>query len=369
MEMKTSFETFMQEIRPTSNQSGDMRRGHRTLRTRLLADTELSPWIVGTFLQGSYRRSTAVRPKGDERSDVDLVVVTRIPQSYTPADAQALFYPLMRAHYAGKWRKQGRSIGISLSYVDLDLVITSAPTTAVEAVVKSVSSLDTADLWSDLSETRSYAGLDLPSTILAKAEQPQWKQEPLYIPNRDAERWDPTHPLAQITWTQAKNARTNGHYVNVVKAIKWWRRNNPNLTGHPKGYPLEHLIGQCCPDGITSIAAGITLSLEAIVAQYGWRTSAPELCDHGVPTHNVMGRVSDANWKAFIAEVRTAADIARRALNATTTQASADAWRELLGSKFPVSTSSSNGLLKGTAVSGLGFQPKPGGPTKPGGFA
>jgi hypothetical protein len=369
MEMKNSFTTFLREIRPTDNQRADMRCGHRTLRRRLKECETLSPFIIGTFLQGSYRRSTAVRPKGDERSDVDVVVVTRIPQIYTPSQTQEIFDTFLDTHYKGKWRKQGRSIGISLSYVDLDLVITSAPSAALESLVKEVIALDADDLTQEGNETRDYEGLDFPATILNKAQQPQWQADPLYIPDRDAETWDPTHPLAQIIWTQDKNARCNGHYVNVVKTIKWWRRINPNLSGHPKGYPLEHIIGFCCPDNLTSVAAGVTTTLERIVAQYGGYHSAPFLSDHGVPSHNVMARVSDADWQTFISEVSAAATVARRALDTSILSESVNAWRELLGNKFPDSDTNNTGLLKQDSAKGLNFQPKPGGPKRPGGFA
>ena len=62
-------------------------------------------------------------------------------------------------------------------------------------------------------------------------------------------------PLEQIAWTVEKNANTNDHYVNVVKAAKWWRAYKCDGK-YPKGYPLEHLIGQNCPDNIGSVAEG-----------------------------------------------------------------------------------------------------------------
>jgi hypothetical protein len=99
-------------------------------------------------------------------------------------------------------------------------------------------------------------------------KEAEWQLSPLRIPDRDADEWDDTHPLEQIKWTWAKNAACNGHYVNVVKAFKWYRRINYTTPKYPKGYPVEHLIGQCCPDGITSVAEGVTLTLEAITANY-----------------------------------------------------------------------------------------------------
>src|SRR5579859_2240800 len=58
--------------------------------------------------------------------------------------------------------------------------------------------------------------------LLEAAAEPQWKTEPLYIPSRDLGSWEATDPLAQFRWTWDKNRATSGHYVNVVKALKWW---------------------------------------------------------------------------------------------------------------------------------------------------
>jgi len=74
--------------------------------------------LVSDFLQGSYRRYTAVRPKDGKRADVDIVVVTNLDeQKHTPQQAMNLFKPFLDQHYTAKWHFQGRSIGIELSYV------------------------------------------------------------------------------------------------------------------------------------------------------------------------------------------------------------------------------------------------------------
>ena len=72
MVLKSDFETFLSDIRLTDSQSEDSKTGHKTLRERLRNDEDLSNIIVSDFLQGSYRRSTAVRPKGDTRASILL---------------------------------------------------------------------------------------------------------------------------------------------------------------------------------------------------------------------------------------------------------------------------------------------------------
>jgi len=347
MELPTYFSDFLAEIRPTKNQRNELKTGHTTLRNRLLQDAALAKIIVSTFLQGSYRRATAVRPHEGKRSDVDIVVVTTLrEEDYTPQAAMDLFVPFLDRHYKGKWAFQGRSIGINLSYVDLDLVITSAPSEVEQKMLRSAS-VTSEDTPEDVTDWRlvpsyvSFAERSLPGAtarLLQARKEAEWQLAPLRIPDRDAEKWDDTHPLEQIRWTWAKNAAGSGHYVNVVKSIKWSRRINYTTPKYPKGYPLEHLIGFCTSDGIASVAEGVTHALETIrddYQSYADNKLTPVLPDHGVPAHNVFHRVSGEEFAQFHAQICEAAAIARRALDATTVRESADEWRKLFGDKFP----------------------------------
>lgn len=347
MELPSYFKDFLAEIRLQQEHRDDLKQGHKELRERLKADEKLSPLIVNTFLQGSYRRSTAVRPVKEKRTDVDVVVVTKIDESETPERAMAEFTPFLEEHYKDRWEPQGRSVGIELDSVELDLVITSAPSEADQEALKSPSvggdeeleeapDLRFVSAWVAPSERRSAAFTEV---MLKRAqEEEEWRLAPLKIPDRDVARWDPTHPLEQIKWTRNKNAACGCHYINVVKAIKWWHRNSDKVPKYPKGYPLEHLVGVCCPDGIGSVAAGVTLTLEAVVNNYAGHyrdRRVPEFPDHGVPEHNVWHRITPEDFVGFYDQVALAAAIARRALDAANVRASALAWIELFGDAFP----------------------------------
>ena len=61
------FKDFLSNIRLSDNQVDDLKTGHTTLRKRLKDDENLSKIIVSTFLQGSYKRSTAVKPKNGDK--------------------------------------------------------------------------------------------------------------------------------------------------------------------------------------------------------------------------------------------------------------------------------------------------------------
>lgn len=320
MDMTQAFTDFLAATRLTQAQRDAAIAGHRTLRARLQGDPGLQPRIVSIFLQGSYRRATALRPSERERLDVDVVVVTDLPrETTTPDQALRLFRPFLQHHYPGKWATQGRSLGIELSSVDLDLVITSAPSRA------------------DLLRVEEQATAIDEDIHPSPAEVEAWRTEPLYIPNRETSRWEPTHPLAQIAWTRAKNAKCNGHYVGVVRAIKWWRRAHPSLPKHPKSYPLEHLVGDCCPDGIRSVAEGIARTFEVMVSRYEPAVMVgrrPVLANHGVPQQDVLARVPTDDFVVFIRAATQAAKRAEEALKERDPDESVRRWRDLLGSKF-----------------------------------
>jgi hypothetical protein len=131
-ELPSKFEEFLSNIRPTDEQIDDYVNGHEQLRERLSNDSNLSEIHVSDFLQGSYARRTAVKPIGDEKSDVDIVFVTNLPKSeYTASDAMELCEPFLNRYYPGQWEPNQRSYKIELNKVEMDLVLTAAPSEAV----------------------------------------------------------------------------------------------------------------------------------------------------------------------------------------------------------------------------------------------
>lgn len=373
-QIDTYFDDFLSGIRLTQTQRDDLKRGHKTLRERLEADDDLKSIIVTTFLQGSYRRSTAIRPLGGKRADVDIIIVTNMDKSkVTPQEAIDKFIPFVEKHYKGKYTVQGRSIGIELSYVDLDIVITSAPSEVDQEALKSRSV--TTDLmleeltigdndWKLIKgwkEPDLIKGINIQNLNEAQRNEAEWKLEPLHIPDRDADSWEDTHPLEQISWTRDKNKNTNKHFVNVVKALKWWRTLRLTDLKYPKGYPVEHMIGNCCNDGILSIAEGVCVTLENIVSNYALNRLAgtvPVLGDRGVPDHNVWKRITVSDFNSFYDSVSTYAKIARQAQNETSLKKQVDKWKELFGDKFPDAPDNEDGnggSNKSSGGNGNGF--------------
>ena len=125
MKLTTYFKDFLTSISLTPHQTSRIKTTHETLRKRLNDDEELSEIIVGTFLQGSYKRYTSIRPKNDEKSDVDIVVVMDLDKDeIQPNELFNMFEDFLEEHYEGKYKFNNKSIRITLTDVDVDLVIT-----------------------------------------------------------------------------------------------------------------------------------------------------------------------------------------------------------------------------------------------------
>jgi len=349
MELRPQFTEFLQNIRPSERNKEEWKRGSNTLRARLMADPDLSPLITTSFLQGSVRRSTAIQPTGGKRSDVDVVIVTNIDHNVEkPAAAMKRFEPFLNQHYQGKWTQQDRSFGIEMSYVDLDLVVTALPTepSAREALQnlyssQSVQTDQSIEERNDWVLNKSWDPSQLNGGLVMLTEDSSnWRDAPLMLPDRPIQDWGPTHPLAQIQWAADKNRRCNGHFVNVVRSIKWWRHEHAAvLPKYPKGYPLEHMIGHVLPDGINCVAEGVVKALEGIRdtwAAYAQAGLVPTLPDHGVPSHDVLGRLNADDFGAFHAEATKAANLARRAYDEADKDASGLLWQKLFGKCFPL---------------------------------
>ena len=329
MECTTKFNDFISAISLTGSMEKELRTAYKDLKNRLNSH-KISKEIIAMFLQGSYARHTGVIPiNKDDKLDVDLVVVTRFDyHQMTPLQALQAFVPFLEENYKGKYQIQGRSLGIKLEKCSIDLVPTALPNITVQRFLD--------EAFNNAAYEESFFRAN--STInaikkYAKADD-DWKKEPLKIPDREAEKWDDTHPLAQIFWTQNMNEKTNGEYIRMVRALKWWKKNYCENADTIKSYPLEHFIGDCCAVGQDSLAKLITFTLQNM-SSYD-EMKKPYLPDRGVPQHDVFGRVKDEDYKNFIKAIKDITEKAKNALEEQDLYESSLKWRNIFGPSFPI---------------------------------
>jgi predicted nucleotidyltransferase len=334
MNLPSYFKDFLAEIEPSASYKKDQQEGHATLRKRLAEDEEFKLVHINTFLQGSYRRNTAIHPG----KDVDIIVVTSLkPNQTTPAKANAILSTCLKKYYK-EVTPQERSFCVNLSYVTMDVVIATSP---------------------------YLSGKNGLMELARKAEdineKSDWAKYPLLIPDRSLGNWVETHPKAQIAWTSDLNAACGGYFVPLVKMFKWWRNVTYKLPKYPKGYVLERLVGECVDKSKRDNAGGFVQLIENLRSEYSASASMGivlHLPDPGIPSHNVAHRLTAEDFKTFLEKIVAAVPIAREALKKDDVQKSVALWRRLFGEKFPAAPTAK-------AI----FPPTPVRPNKPAGFA
>lgn len=311
MNLPSYFSEFISEIEPSPSYKEDQQRGHTTLRRRLAEDPNFGTIHVNTFLQGSYRRHTAIHPG----KDVDIVVVTSLDPNAVAADAAtAQLKRALDKYYPGKVTPQTRSLNVQLSCVTMDVVVAASRELRSQNAFAAVRSA------SDLEDTTS------------------WKTQPLQIPDRELRKWVDTHPKRQLEWTTELNKASERYFVPLVKMFKWWRRETYRTPEYPKSYLLERLAGEVFDRSKRDHAEGFVQLLRNLIAKYESYATAnivPTLPDPGVPTHNVLARLSAVDFKTFIGYAKLGLTKAEKALASTDRDESARLWREVFGPKFP----------------------------------
>jgi hypothetical protein len=232
MAIQSQFKAFLADIKPSSTTKANASTAHTNLRKFLREDEDFKAHHVETYLSGSYRRDTAIRPRvkngNADRPDVDIIVVTNHGLSDEPADVLALLYATLKKKYS-TIRLQARSVGIETSNANMDVV-----------------------------------------PIIA----PYGMEGPLYIADRKLEKWLLTNPPGHTEWTTAVNKSSNGVFKPLVKLMKWWRRENPTVNKRPKGFVIEVITAECADLAETQYADLFLGTLEGIVNNYGWAIQA-----------------------------------------------------------------------------------------------
>jgi hypothetical protein len=330
---QSAFDNFVHDIEPSKTTKSCGAAAHYTLRDLLSKHDSFREVHAKTFLSGSYKRDTAIRPQKNsddiERPDIDIVVVTNHLLTDSPADVVELLYQTLKDKY-NTIRRQQRSVGIETDQVDMDVV--------------------------PIIEPAGFGGR-------------------LYIADRKLERWIETNPPKHTDWTTEINKKADGRFKPLVKMIKWWRRANPTVNKKPKGFVLECLAAESMSFTEKHYGELFVGALENFVSTYAWHISqglVPDVADPGVRGNSVTTGLTFPSFEAFYNKATLHAEIGRKALEVEDSEDALTMWRRIFGARFPKfgDAKNSEGLLSSaTATDSLTFPNRAVRPNKPNGFA
>lgn len=328
---QTQFISFLGDIEPSPTTKTNASDGHTNVRNYLREHATFKKYHVSTFLSGSYKRDTAIRPRIKDgiisRPDVDIIVVTNHTLSDDTQDVIDLLYSTLKLKYSNI-RKQNRSVGIQTDKIDIDVVPIIAPN-----------------------------GMD----------------GTLYIPDRKKEQWLITNPPKHTSWTTEVNQDSGGRFKPLVKLMKWWRRQNPTIAKKPKGFVIECIVAECMDRQQAQYGELFVGTLEKIVDKYASYISlgiVPHIEDPGVKGNSVTNGMTFDAFSGFYNKVKVHAELGRKAINEQDAEESIKKWRTIFGERFPKSVATqTNSLLASAVAPTLSFPNRPIEPKKPGGFA
>jgi hypothetical protein len=288
VELASNFRAYLSLIEPSATHVAAAKAAHEKVREQLRTDAESKDAHKDTFLSGSYARSTAI----NDINDVDVICLFDINANITEPEVVLAWLQSVLAKYYDQPKRQGRSVGVKAAR----------------------------SVWLDI----------VPATPVSNDDGP------VHIPDREARAWVVSHPRGQLAAAIQKNKVTDGIYVPVVKLMKAWRDRLPNANCRPASYILESIVHRTIGSP-QSHAAAVVNVLEGAHTTFGLfrgTGTVPFVADPGYPSVNVAKRWTSTEFDAFMAQVHSAATIARSALDSNDEKKSRELWQRLFGDKF-----------------------------------
>ncbi len=276
-----------QRVEPTQAQREQALASQRHLRT-LFSETRVGRRVLKMYMIGSFARHTSIRPV----DDVDLIFEIdpthwKLPlfgDKPDPARLLDSFRGAVQRLYPGSsFRRQRRSVGLTLSRIHIDLVPAVADGSGA-----------------------------------------------LLIPDRDANAWIESNPAAHFEAATSMNKACASRGKAMIKLLKHW---NAGLPGNArlKSFVIETLAVRILgPEGVESLTDGLLCFWDNVVilaggdASFDW-TSAPSEVDmsffgqlrlHDATGKNIADSVDGEALERFARRARLARNHLVGALNA-----------------------------------------------------
>lgn len=331
------FTEFIQDITPSGTTVSNCQSAHTNVRKALLNDEKFKDQVKRVFLGGSYKRSTAIRPKikngSTERPDVDLyVVVDGGPWESDPAALMDDLYAALnraRDDLGITAIKRNRcSIALSMNKADLDV-----------------------------------------SILLERQDDNLYR-----IGNRNTGEWYKTDPEEHTNWSAKQNERCSGRFNPMARMVKWARRQNKTVSRHPKSFALEAFIAPHIDETEAHYGQLFHDWCQSFLDAYAVNRlldSCPVLEDPAVPGGDILAGVTNDEFCAYYDKIGKHRDDAARALAEVDQDRATDYWRRIFGERFPKPRQSNMSTKRAAAaMSPLSFTTTKAAPTvRPAKFA
>ena len=332
------FNDFINDINPSATTNARSKSAHTSVRDALWADEDFKEKIIRTFLGGSYKRQTAIRPvtkNGDtERPDVDIYVVVKGTHWLnSPEDLMEDLYAVLNRNRKTlsitKLTRNRCSIAISTNNSDMDI-----------------------------------------SVLLDRQDDGFYR-----IGDRTTGEWYKTDPEEHTTQSTANNEAHSNRFKPMVKMLKWARRENPTQHKHPKSFALEVIAAAHMSESEGHYGKLLHGAFENFVDEYSFSRDlglCPAIDDPAIPGGDLLAGVSGDAFCAFYDKIKSHRDDAAKALETDDQDKATEYWRRIFGDRFPAAKSSTSpATVKSAAVmSPLAFPSTPARPSnRPATFA
>ena len=331
------FIEFITDITPSQTTVTNCQKAHQSIRKALLNDEKFKHKVRRVLLGGSYKRSTAIRPRtkqgSTERPDVDLYAV--VDGNPWNSDPTALIDELYAA----------------LNRARKDLGITSIQRNRCSIAL-------------------SMNKADLDVSILLERQS-----DDLYrIGNRNTGEWYKTDPEEHTNWSAKQNDRCSGRFNPMTRMVKWARRQNKTVSRHPKSFALEAFIAPHINEDETHYGRLFHDWCQNFLDAYDiYRRlrSCPILEDPAVPGGDILAGVANDEFCAYYDKIEKHRAAASKALSEDDQDKATDLWRRIFGERFPKPKQVGSSTKRAaTTMSPLSFTDRKAAPTtRPAKFA
>jgi hypothetical protein len=297
MILKQSFDDFVGKISLDQSRRDRIQTAHITVRDYLEGHEDMKGRNPKTFLQGSYKLHTAVKPQREDGSyDVDVVMLANLDDI----------------------RSNG---GNSVDWL----------TDVLSENDRYKNKIDQSKI--NARCVRLQYENDFHMDIIPAHPGDDQKDGIILVPHD----WKKSHPHGFKEWCLNKQKDTNDYFYTTVRLLKWWRNLKWGDEGHPKSILLTTLVGNNIPadgESIDKVFIKTIIGMNSYLSQHAF---VPKINNPSLSSENISASWSLTDFIEFKSRLSGAAVAAQKALDSRDEQETIDIWNseELFNGSFP----------------------------------